>query len=155
MGNGGAKQGHDAIAQHLVHRALEAVHGVHHALQGRIEELLGGFWVEVADQLGGAFDIGKQHRDLLAFAGQVGPRGEDFLAEIRWGIGLRRRSGVGEWRRRRGASCPDQHRAILIHGESLGFNEFGLQVGKIVVIQVELTLERSIRHNARGAAASQ
>ena len=41
MGNGRAKQGHDAIAQHLVHRALIAVHGVHHALQGRIEELPG------------------------------------------------------------------------------------------------------------------
>ncbi len=41
VGNGRAKQGHDAIAQHLVHRALKAVHGVHHALQGRIEELLG------------------------------------------------------------------------------------------------------------------
>ena len=51
MGNRGAEQGHNAIAQHLVHRALEAVHGVHHALQDRIEELLGLFGVEVADAI--------------------------------------------------------------------------------------------------------
>ena len=50
VGNGGAKQGHDAVAQHLIHRALEAVHGVHHALQGRVEQALGGFRVEAADE---------------------------------------------------------------------------------------------------------
>ena len=42
------EQGHDAIAQHLVHRALVAVHGVHHALQRRVEELLGVFRIAVA-----------------------------------------------------------------------------------------------------------
>jgi hypothetical protein len=50
---------HDAVTQHLVHRALETVHRVHHALQGRIEEFLGSFRVEVADQLGGAFEVGE------------------------------------------------------------------------------------------------
>ena len=35
VGNRGAKQRHDAVAQHLVHRALKAVHGVHHVVQGR------------------------------------------------------------------------------------------------------------------------
>ena len=33
--------------KHLVDRALVAVHGVHHVVQGRIEELLGGFRIEV------------------------------------------------------------------------------------------------------------
>ena len=41
MGHGRAKQRHDAVAQHLVHRALVAVHGVHHDVQGRVQELLG------------------------------------------------------------------------------------------------------------------
>src|SRR5262245_14078981 len=36
VGNGRTKQGHAAIAQHLVHRAFNPVHGVHHALQGWI-----------------------------------------------------------------------------------------------------------------------
>ena len=85
VGNGGAKQGHDAVAQHLVHRALEAVHGVHHAVDGWIEELLGGFRVEVADELRGVFEIGKEHRDLLALAFQGRAGGEDFLGQI-WAV---------------------------------------------------------------------
>ena len=52
VGNGGTKQGHNAVAQHLVDGALEAVHGVHHMVEGRIEELLGGFGVETPDQFG-------------------------------------------------------------------------------------------------------
>ena len=40
---------------------------------------------------------------------------------------------------------PDQHCPIFIHRESLALNEFGLQVLQIVVIQVELALEGSIR----------
>ena len=72
MGNRRPKQGHNAIAQHLVHRALEAVYGVHHAMQGRVQEFLRRFGIEAFDQLGRVFDIGKQHRDLLAFAFQSG-----------------------------------------------------------------------------------
>ena len=49
--DGRPEQGHDAIAQHLVHRAFKAVHGVHHGVQGRVEERPGLFRVEVADQL--------------------------------------------------------------------------------------------------------
>ena len=90
MGHGRAKQGHDAIAQHLVHGAFKAVHGVHHVLQGRIEELLGGFRIEIANQLGGAFEVGKQHRDLLALAFQGTAGGENFLGEIGGRVGKRR-----------------------------------------------------------------
>ena len=68
VGNGCPKERHDAIPEHLIHRALEAVHRVHHAVDGGIEELLGGFRVEVFDQLGGVLDVGKQDGDLLAFA---------------------------------------------------------------------------------------
>ena len=48
VGNGGAKQRHNAIAEHLIDRALEAVHGVHHEMDSGIEELLGGFRVKAA-----------------------------------------------------------------------------------------------------------
>jgi hypothetical protein len=47
--HGCAKQGHDAVAQYLIHRALVAVHGVHHVVQGGVQEGLGLFGVEVAD----------------------------------------------------------------------------------------------------------
>ena len=94
------EEGHDAIAQHLVHRPLKAVHGVHHALQRRIEECLGGFRVEIADQLRGAFEVGKQHGDLFALACQGTSGGEDLLDQIGWGVRQRRRRCGG---RRRGS----------------------------------------------------
>ena len=83
MGNGGPKQGHNAVAEHLIHRALEAVHGVHHALQGRVEELLRGFGIEAPDEFGGVLEVGKEHRDLLAFAFQ-GRRAARIFS-VRWG----------------------------------------------------------------------
>ena len=86
MGDGGTEQGHDTVAEHLIHRALEAVHGVHHVPQSRIEEPLGGFGVEVADELGGAFEIGKQHRYLLALAFQGGAGSENLVGEIGRGV---------------------------------------------------------------------
>ncbi len=39
-----------------------------------------------------------------------------------------------------------QHGSIFIHREPLALNEFGLHVLQIVVIEVELALERPIRH---------
>ena len=64
------KQGHNAIAHDLVHGPFIAMHGRHHALQHRVEELAGLLRVTVTQEFHGAFEIGKQHRDLLAFAGQ-------------------------------------------------------------------------------------
>ena len=89
------KQGHNAIAQHLVHGAFVAVHGLHHQVQGRVEEVPGRFRVEAGNQLRRAFDIGKQHGDLLALAFQGSAGSEDFLREMRRGVGERRmRSGA-------------------------------------------------------------
>ena len=82
VGNGRPKQGHNAVAQHLVHRALVAVHGVHHAVQGRVEELLGGFGIEAPDEFRRVFEVGKQHRDLLALAFQSSAGARIF--SVRW-----------------------------------------------------------------------
>ena len=71
VGNGGTEQRHNAVAQHLIHRAFEAVYGVHHALQGRVQELLRGFGIETTDEFGGVLEVGKEHCDLLAFAFQA------------------------------------------------------------------------------------
>jgi hypothetical protein len=89
VGNGGTKQRHDAVAEHLIHRALEAVHGVHHALQGRVEELLCGFGIQAADEFSGVLEVGKEHGDLLAFAFQGGTGGQDFVGEMGRCIGQR------------------------------------------------------------------
>jgi hypothetical protein len=41
-------------------------------MQSRVQELLGRFGGEVAEQLCGAFNIRKEHRDLLPLAFQSG-----------------------------------------------------------------------------------
>jgi len=51
MGHWGAEERHDAVPEHLIDGALKAVHGVHHDVQRRIEEPLGGFRVEPSPQL--------------------------------------------------------------------------------------------------------
>jgi hypothetical protein len=48
MGNGGAKQRHNAIAHDLVHRARIAMHGLHHAFQYRIEQPAGLLGITVS-----------------------------------------------------------------------------------------------------------
>jgi hypothetical protein len=69
-------------AQYLVHRTLEAVHGVHHQVQRRVEEPPGLLRVEVPDQVGRAFEVGKQHRDLLALAFQGVLASTDLIGEV-------------------------------------------------------------------------
>jgi hypothetical protein len=108
MGNGRAEQGHNPVAHHLVHRALEAVHGVHHQLNNRVQELLRGLGIEPLDQPGGVLEVGEEDGDLLALAFQSSFGGEDFLGQIArgvaqrgWGRHSRRRWGL---RRERGAA---------------------------------------------------
>ena len=96
MGQGRAKERHDAIAHDLVDRALVAVHGGHHAFQDGIEELPGLLGVALGQQFHGAFEVGKQHGDLLALAFQGTAGGEDLLSQIGWRVA----EGAGRrWRR--------------------------------------------------------
>ena len=53
------EQGHNAIAHDLVHGPFIAVHGRHHALQYRIEELARLLRVAVGQQLHGPFQSAK------------------------------------------------------------------------------------------------
>ena len=87
MGYRGPKEGHNAIAHDLVHRALIAVHRGHQVLQDRVEDLPGFLGVTIGDQLQGALQVGKQHRDLLAFAFQVAARRQNLLGQVRWRVG--------------------------------------------------------------------
>jgi hypothetical protein len=66
----------------------------HHALENGIEELAGVFGVAVGQQVHQAFEIGKQHRDLLAFACKGTTGGEDLLGKVgrgetAWSLGTR------------------------------------------------------------------
>jgi hypothetical protein len=101
MGNGRAEEGHNAIAHHLVHSALIAVHGLDHALQDRVQQLAGLLGVAVGQQLHGPLQVSKQHRDLLAFAFESAPGDENLLGKVRRGVGqgyaCRGRRGSGGW----------------------------------------------------------
>jgi hypothetical protein len=79
MGNGRSEQSHDAIAHHLIDRPFIAVHRVHHQREDGIEELARVLGVPVGEQCHGAFQVGKEHGDLLALAFEGGLGGEDFL----------------------------------------------------------------------------
>jgi hypothetical protein len=93
MGDRGPKQRHDAVAHDLVDGALIAVHGVHQALQDRIEELSGLLRVTVGQELHGALQVREQHGHLLALAFQGSLRLEDLLGQVAGSVRLRR-SGV-------------------------------------------------------------
>jgi hypothetical protein len=120
MGQRRSEERHDAIAHHLIHRALVAVDRLHHALQYRVEELPGLLGVAVGQQLHGAFEIRKQHGHLLALAFQGGFGAENLLREIGGGVaagGLQvssQRGGAG------GTRCWDEGRATITTKLELG-----------------------------------
>ena len=87
MRNRRPKQGHNAVAHDLVHRPFIAVHGRHHALEDRIEELARLLRVAIGQQLHRAFEIGKEDRYLLAFPFEGALGGQDLLCQICGRIG--------------------------------------------------------------------
>ena len=82
VGHWHPEQGHNAIAQHLVHGAFIAVHRVHHDVQRRVQQCLGRFRIEPRDQFRRALEVGKKHRNLLALTFQGRPGGADFLGQV-------------------------------------------------------------------------
>jgi hypothetical protein len=54
-----AKQGHNAVTEHLVDRALEVVNGFHHPSQNGVEEVASFLGIAVGQQLHGGTDVGE------------------------------------------------------------------------------------------------
>jgi hypothetical protein len=92
------KQRHDTVAQDLIHRAFKTMYGVHHDMNGRIQELLGRFGVEVLDQLGRVLDVSEKYRHLFSFAFEGTTGGEDFFCEVLGGVGEGWLVCCGWWR---------------------------------------------------------
>ena len=150
VGNGGTKERHNAIAQHLVDGTLEAVHGVHHQMNGRIEELLGGFGVEALNEPGGVLEVGKEHGDLLALAFQGRAGREDLLGQVGRRVGERCWAGVLSGRAGAvgagAAVSPVQTRTpSCIIALSLARNEFVFQIFQGCIVEAELPLEGADR----------
>jgi hypothetical protein len=91
MGERRAEERHDAVAHHLVHRALVAVHRLHHSLQHRIEEFARLLGVAVGQQLHRALQVREEDGDLLPLALEGGLGGSDLLGEVLRGVRLRGR----------------------------------------------------------------
>ena len=68
MGQRRPEERHDAVAHHLVDRALVPMDRLNHSLENGIENLARFLGVTVGEQLHGAFEIGKEHGDLFTLA---------------------------------------------------------------------------------------
>src|SRR5688572_24341113 len=91
-----AKQRHDAIAHDLIHGALVAVHGLHHAFQHGVENRARLLGVAVGEQLHRALEVAKQHGHLLTLPFEGGARVEDLLSQMGRYEGLKPWRGPGE-----------------------------------------------------------
>src|SRR5262249_18212037 len=87
MGDGSPEERHNAIAHDLIDGPLIAMDRRDHPFQHRIEQLPRFLRIAIGQQLHGSLQIGKEHRDLLAFAFERTAGGENLLREIRWGVG--------------------------------------------------------------------
>jgi hypothetical protein len=82
MGERRAEKRHDAVAHHLIHRALVAVNRFHHPFENRIQEPARLVRVALGEQLHRAFHVGEEDGHLLALAFDRRARGEDSLGEM-------------------------------------------------------------------------
>src|SRR6185295_6332797 len=102
------EQRHDPVAHHLIHGALVAVHGLHHAFEDGVEQLTRLLGVAVGEQFHRAFEIREEDSHLLALAFQRGLRGKDLLGDVFGDVRL----GAGEAASRlgdeRGAAGPTE-----------------------------------------------
>ena len=89
-----AEQRHDAVAHHLVDRALVTMDGLHHVLEDGIEDLAGLLGVAVGEQLHRTLEVGEEHRHLLTLTFERRPRQQDAVGEVLRGVGI----GGGEAR---------------------------------------------------------
>ena len=102
VGERRAEEGHDAVAHHLVHRALVAVDGVHHVFEEGIEQLLRLLGIAVGEQLHRALEVGEEDGDVLALAVSDRTAGAQELGQL----GRRARRSAGAQRRARVSRAP-------------------------------------------------
>ena len=99
----------------------------------------GLFWVEVADQLRRALEVGKQHGDLFALAFQGAAGGENLLREIgrgvgEWHLGREHRGSGGDCGSRARVTGPDEAPTRVVAHLRLRVEEFVFQGGELRVI---------------------
>jgi hypothetical protein len=128
------------------------MYGLHHALQYGIEEVPGLLWITIGQKFHGAFEVSKQHRDLLTLAFEGATGSEDLLGEVGWCVSQWGMFLVWYGREARGSSRgvarPHQHLAILVPGKLVYLNDFVLEECEQVVVELELHLQGAIGNTA-------
>jgi hypothetical protein len=134
-----AKVDQQPIAQILSNMALEAGDHLGARLLIGPDHFAPVFRVELAGEHGGVHQVTEQHRQLAAFGlrrMRGGWWGFDGCRSI--DLGHRHLHRLRGWRGRRWGAAhvtdPDQHVAVLVHGNALGFDELLLQIVEGVVI---------------------
>jgi hypothetical protein len=100
-----AKEGHDAVAEILVDRPLEAVHALRQDFEEAIENAVPFFGVELFGELHRAGDVREEHGDVLALSFERRARLQDPIRQVLRGVAaciplrLRHRSRGPDWRR--------------------------------------------------------
>ena len=82
MRNRCAEKRHDAVAHHLVHGALVAVHGVHHVSEDGIEDLARFPGIAIGEQPHRTLQVGEEYCHLLAFTFEGGLRRKNSFGEM-------------------------------------------------------------------------
>ena len=95
VGERGAEERHDPIAHDLVHRALVAVHRLHHPLEDGIEDPPRLLRVPIGEQLRRPLHVGEEDRHLLALTLDGGLGGENALGQVPGCVGLGRTEADG------------------------------------------------------------
>jgi hypothetical protein len=123
------------------------VHGRHQAFEDWVKELAGFFRVPVGKQLHGALQVGEKHRDLLTLAFESALRVEDLLSQMRGRVRAWGTLWFAGWHRYRCRTTDlDQYFAVLVDSQTLGVDEFGLQILKVLVVEFEASFECPIGH---------
>jgi hypothetical protein len=81
-----AEERHDAVAEVLVHRALEAVHALGQDREEAVEDLVPDLGVHLLGQLHRALHVGEEHGHLLALAFEGGLRLQDLVGQVLRGV---------------------------------------------------------------------
>src|SRR5215467_451969 len=129
VGHRRAEEGHDAVAHDLVHRALVAMNGLHHAFEDGIEDLAGLLRITVGEELHRSLHVGEEHGDELPLALERALRGEDLVGEVLGCVGLRvgeavAWTGPGARHRRPACSAESGGRGYLHAAGGAGASEF-------------------------------
>jgi hypothetical protein len=151
MGLGIAEVHQESIPQELGNMSVKTLDDFRTSSLIGTDHLTVLFGVELRGQFGGIDQVAEHDRELTAFClrGVLDVGCRATLGKMGF-LDIRKRRTRG--RRDRcwdaGATRPDQHGVVLIHGELEDLDNFGCEILEVGVVELKLALEGTIRHTA-------